>query len=203
MHNKQLRLWCSSVCILLLVGTIFLARVLAADPAGRTPRTIALTCCERCEETWAILSSWQRSCARAAARPELTTEKYVAMLSLQSHFSVPATAVSSVCEAKSLSRSAIAAYFPYALCASIPRTHVDLARSVYSPLMDEAPTLEDELIDDIESACRNLQSRWTAELEVWATQLRTETKLSVAQAALCPSPCRWREDAIDGGTYDL
>ncbi|KPA85533.1 hypothetical protein ABB37_01805 [Leptomonas pyrrhocoris] len=125
------------------------------------------------------------------------------MLSLQSHFSVPATVVSAVCDEEALGRSAVTAYFRYALCASLPRTHADLARSVYSRLMDEAPALEDELTDDIESACRDLQQRWSAEVEAWTGLLRAQTALSAAQAALCPNPCRWVEDLIDGATYDL
>jgi hypothetical protein len=195
-------------CVVVLALTLFSTvvvdiRVSAADPAGRTPRVVALTCCERSEEAWGILSAWHRSCAKAALHSPAAVDKYIAMLSLQSRSTVPATAVTAVCKSASLTRSAIAAYFRYAFCTSLPRTHADLARSVYSPLMDEAPALEDELTDNIEAACRGLQDRWVADTEAWAQQLRSQTALSTAQALLCPRPCRWREDFIDGATYDL
>lgn len=189
---------------LFVCALFFLIRgVLAPDPAGRTPRTVALTCCERSEEAWTILNAWQRSCANAATRDALTTKKFAAMLSLQSRSPIPATVASAVCEDAALSSGAITAYMRHALCTSLPRNHADLARSVYSALMDEAPELEDELTGDMEAACRDLQSRWIAEVRAWTRQLRTETVLSSAQTALCRSACRWKNDDFGGPTYDL
>lgn len=199
MPRRSLRLHHAVVAVVLACLVVSPLRAPAADPAGRTPRTAAVACCERAEEVWTILGAWHRSCAKTV----LSTGQFAAMLSLQSRTTVPASVVGAVCGDAAISRDAVVAFVRFALCASLPRTHPDLARSVYSALMDEAPALEDELTDDIEATCRDLQERWSADPSPWLAQLHAQTSLVAAQAALCAAPCRRRDDAIDGATYDL
>lgn len=189
-----------------LAAVLLVACSAYAACALRFDRVAAVTCCERVEQAWTVLRSWSNACADERARAEATAERFAAMLlAVRSRTGSSATplSVSLVCDAAGLSGPAVHAYLERALCAGLPLTHMDLVRSVYSPLMEEAPHNEDALTSDIAAACRARQLAWLANVTVWRAALQSRGEVAGAQERLCGHPCTWIADAIAGAAYDL
>ncbi|RNF22205.1 putative phosphomannomutase-like protein [Trypanosoma cruzi] len=168
-------------------------------------RVHALTCCELVERHWPLLRSWDRCCASSVDATG-DNKVHASFEELLHHFwDAPLPGCNSggitSCNRKehSLSDEFLTVFLKERLCADLPATHTELARSVYSVFVVEDPLHEDDLITIMEEACKSVQHKG---IILWRRSLRARNVYE-AQEAVCQRHCSAKRSFFDGDFYDL